>query len=90
MKRWAVPTLLFDVDTLAVDGIGTDPAVDAAAVIPDLKSLALNGFDQMNIRRRLTHSILLISKNSGLSRTQALVFLIFHDTTDFHSNHRQH
>jgi hypothetical protein len=39
----------FNSDTLSVDSIESDPTVDASTVVPNLKSLALSGFDKVNI-----------------------------------------
>jgi len=36
-------------DALSVDGIRADPTIDAPAIIANLESVALPGFDEMNI-----------------------------------------
>jgi hypothetical protein len=39
----------FDPDTLSVDSIGADPAVNASAIVPNLESVALSGFNEVDI-----------------------------------------
>ena len=39
----------FDSGTLSVNAIGSNPTVDATAIVPNLKSVALSGFDKVNV-----------------------------------------
>ena len=39
----------FNPDTLSVDAVGTDPTVDVAAVVANLKPVALPGFDEVGV-----------------------------------------
>jgi len=39
----------FDSNTLSIDAIRPDPTVDASTIIANLESVALPGFDEMNV-----------------------------------------
>jgi hypothetical protein len=39
----------FNSDTFSVNPTGTDPTVDASAIVPDLKLVALSGLDEVNV-----------------------------------------
>src|SRR5688572_26214285 len=39
----------FDSDTLSVNPVGADPTVDASAVVANLESVGLSGFDEVNV-----------------------------------------
>jgi hypothetical protein len=39
----------FHADALPKNGIGSNPPIDSSAIIPDLKSRSLNGFDEVKV-----------------------------------------
>lgn len=43
------PAFSFDSDTLTVNSIQTDPTVNPSAIVADLETVALPGFDKMDV-----------------------------------------